>query len=100
MSSPAPTGSGKSTTLARVVDEINQVHEKMISYSEDPVEYLHRSKKSAIVQREIGVDAHSFSEALVAAMRQDHNVIMMRGNSLTMPRLTAALSRSDRSPCL
>ncbi len=72
-----PTGSGKSTTLARIIDEINQVHNKMIVTVEDPIEYLHRSKKSAIVQREIGMDATSFSDSLVAAMRQDPDVIMI-----------------------
>jgi twitching motility protein PilT len=72
-----PTGSGKSTTLARILDEINQVHNKMIVTVEDPIEYLHRSKKSAIVQREIGVDATTFADSLVAAMRQDPEVIMI-----------------------
>ena len=71
------TGSGKSTTLARIIDEINRVHNKMIVTVEDPIEYLHRSKKSAIVQREIGMDALSFSDSLVAAMRQDPDVIMI-----------------------
>lgn len=72
-----PTGSGKSTTLTRIIDEINQKHDKMIITVEDPIEYLHRAKRSVIVQREIGVDALSFSEALVAAMRQDPEVIMI-----------------------
>lgn len=72
-----PTGSGKSTTLTRIIDEINKTHDKMIITVEDPVEFQHRSKRSIIVQREIGVDATSFSEALVAAMRQDPEVIMI-----------------------
>ncbi len=72
-----PTGSGKSTTLARILDEINRVHSKMIVTVEDPIEYLHKSKRSAIVQREVGVDALSFSDALIAAMRQDPDVIMI-----------------------
>lgn len=72
-----PTGSGKSTTLTRIIDEINQTHDKMIITAEDPIEYLHRAKRSIIVQREIGVDAMSFSDALVAAMRQDPEVIMI-----------------------
>ena len=72
-----PTGSGKSTTLARILDEINQVHNKMVVAVEDPIEYLHRSKKSVIVQREIGVDATTFADSLVAAMRQDPEVIMI-----------------------
>jgi len=72
-----PTGSGKSTTLARIIDEINQHHAKMIVTLEDPIEYLHRSKKSIVVQREIGQDAPSFKDGLVAAMRQDPDVIMI-----------------------
>ena len=58
-----PTGSGKSTTLSRIVDEINAVHDKMIITVEDPIEYLHRAKRSIIVQREIGVDAAVLSKA-------------------------------------
>ena len=72
-----PTGSGKSTTLARIIDEINKTHAKMIITVEDPIEFLHRPKNSVIVQREIGSDAPSFSEALVAAMRQDPEVILI-----------------------
>lgn len=72
-----PTGSGKSTTLSRIIDEINQVHEKMIVTVEDPIEYLHRTKKSVIVQRELGSDTLGFHEALVAAMRQDPDIIMI-----------------------
>lgn len=88
-----PTGSGKSTTLARVVDEINRVHNKMIVTIEDPIEYLHRSKRSAIVQRELGVDAVSFAEALKAAMRQDPDVIMIgeiRDHATAAAALSAA----------
>lgn len=72
-----PTGSGKSTTLARIVNEINQTHQKMIVTIEDPIEYLHQSRESAVIQREIGADAPSFSEALTAALRQDPEVIMI-----------------------
>lgn len=89
-----PTGSGKSTTLARIIDEINQVHNKMIVMVEDPIEYLHRSKKSAIVQREIGVDAVSFAESLVAAMRQDPEVIMI-GEIRDHDTAAAALSAAQ-----
>jgi twitching motility protein PilT len=88
-----PTGSGKSTTLARVIDEINRVHSKMIVTVEDPIEYLHKSKRSAIVQREIGVDATSFAHALVAAMRQDPDVIMIgeiRDHATAAAALSAA----------
>ncbi len=71
------TGSGKSTTLARIIDEINGTHNKMIVTIEDPIEFLHTSKKSAVVQRELGMDTLSFADALVAAMRQDPDVIMI-----------------------
>ena len=72
-----PTGSGKSTTMSRIIDEVNQVHEKMIITVEDPIEYLHKPKKSVIVQREIGPDAMTFKDALIAAMRQDPDVILI-----------------------
>jgi twitching motility protein PilT len=72
-----PTGSGKSTTLARIIDEINRTHNKMIITVEDPVEFLHVPDKSVVVQREIGQDAPSFAQALVAAMRQDPEVILI-----------------------
>ena len=72
-----PTGSGKSTTLARILHEINRAHEKMIITIEDPIEYLYRSEKSVIVQRELGEDTLGFHEALVSAMRQDPDVIMI-----------------------
>ena len=87
------TGSGKSTTLARIVDEINRVHAKMIVTVEDPIEYLHKSKRSAVVQRELGVDARSFSEALIAAMRQDPDIIMIgeiRDHATAAAALSAA----------
>ncbi len=88
-----PTGSGKSTTLARIIDEINKSYAKMIVTIEDPIEFLHTSKKSAIVQREIGSDAPSFSESLVAAMRQDPDVIMIgeiRDHATAAAALSAA----------
>jgi twitching motility protein PilT len=88
-----PTGSGKSTTLARVIDEINRAHSKMIVTIEDPIEFLHKSKRSAIVQREIGMDAVSFADALVAAMRQDPDVIMIgeiRDHATAAAALSAA----------
>ncbi len=88
-----PTGSGKSTTLARIIDEINKSYAKMIVTIEDPIEFLHTSKKSAIVQREIGSDAPSFAESLVAAMRQDPDVIMIgeiRDHATAAAALSAA----------
>lgn len=89
-----PTGSGKSTTLSRIIDEVNQVHDKMIITVEDPVEYLHKPKRSIVVQREIGVDAPSFSEALVAAMRQDPEIILI-GEIRDYATATAAISAAQ-----
>jgi twitching motility protein PilT len=89
-----PTGSGKSTTLARIIDEINKEHAKMIITIEDPIEFLHTSKNSAVIQREIGSDAPTFSEALVAAMRQDPEVIMI-GEIRDYATAAAALSAAQ-----
>jgi twitching motility protein PilT len=72
-----PTGSGKSTTLARIIEEINTRHAEMIVTIEDPIEYLFKPKRSIIVQRELGSDTLGFHEALVAAMRQDPDTIMI-----------------------
>ena len=72
-----PTGSGKSTTLAAILDQINRTRSEMIVTIEDPIELLHQNHQSIVVQREIGQDAPSFAEALVAAMRQDPDVIMI-----------------------
>lgn len=72
-----PTGSGKSTTLAAMIDEINSEYEKHIITIEDPVEYVHENKKSIIHQRELGADLHSFDEGLKAVLRQDPDVIML-----------------------
>ena len=71
------TGSGKSTTLAALIDEINSTRTAHIMTVEDPVEYLHRDNRSIVNQREIGVDTHSFSQALRAALRQDPDVILL-----------------------
>jgi len=71
------TGSGKTTTLAAMIDEINSSRTAHIMTIEDPIEYLHRDKKSVINQREIGVDTNSFSMALRSALRQDPDVILV-----------------------
>jgi twitching motility protein PilT len=71
------TGSGKSTTLAAMIDEINQTRTSHVMTIEDPIEYLHRDNKSIINQREIGVDTGSFSLALRSALRQDPDVILV-----------------------
>jgi twitching motility protein PilT len=72
-----PTGSGKSTTLAAMVDHINQNESKHIITIEDPVEFVHRSKKSLINQREVGKNTHSFAKALRSALREDPDVILV-----------------------
>jgi twitching motility protein PilT len=71
------TGSGKSTTLAAMVDEINQTRTTHVMTIEDPIEYLHRDNRSIINQREIGVDTNSFAFALRSALRQDPDVILV-----------------------
>jgi len=71
------TGSGKSTTLASIVDMINRKHRHHILTIEDPIEYLHRDKKSIVNQREIGLDCPSWSDALRGAVREDPDIILV-----------------------
>jgi twitching motility protein PilT len=88
-----PTGSGKSTTLAAMIDEINRNRSDHIITIEDPIEFLHRHKKCIVNQREIGADAPSFAAALRAALRQDPDVVLlgeMRDLETTSTALTAA----------
>jgi twitching motility protein PilT len=72
-----PTGSGKSTTLASLINYINENYHKHIITLEDPIEYLHFHKKSEVNQREIGADVLSFAEGLRAALREDPDVILV-----------------------
>lgn len=72
-----PTGSGKSTSLASMIDYLNNTASKHIITLEDPIEYLHRHKRSLIVQREIGFDTNSFQNGLRASLRQDPDVILV-----------------------
>ena len=72
-----PTGSGKSTTLAAMIDEINRTREQHVVTIEDPIEVLHTDRKSSVSQREVGLDTRSFSEALRRALRQDPDVILI-----------------------
>src|SRR5919109_631818 len=72
-----PTGSGKSTTLAALIDEINRNRSEHILTIEDPIEFVHRHKKCIVNQREIGPDATSFANALRAALREDPDVILL-----------------------
>ena len=72
-----PTGCGKSTTLAAMINEINKDFSKHIVTIEDPIEYLFKNKKSIIHQREIGIDLHSFDDGLKSILRQDPDIIMI-----------------------
>jgi twitching motility protein PilT len=87
------TGSGKSTTLAAMIDRINSTRSGHIVTIEDPIEFLHRDKKAFVTQREVDVDTRSFAEALRGALRQDPDVILvgeMRDLETTSTALTAA----------
>ena len=87
------TGSGKSTTLAAIIDHINATRNCRIVTIEDPIEFLHRDRRAFITQREIDVDTRSFAEALRGALRQDPDVILvgeMRDQETVETALTAA----------
>lgn len=88
------TGSGKSTTLASVIDEINNNYNYHILTIEDPVEYLHKHKKSLVTQREISEDALSFSSALKSALREDPDVIMV-GEMRDLETMAIALNAAE-----
>jgi len=88
-----PTGSGKSTTLAAMINEINTMYAKHIITIEDPIEFVHRHKKSLISQREVGRDTKSFLNALKASLREDPDVILigeMRDKETIAAAITAA----------
>ncbi|MFM7185245.1 MAG: type IV pilus twitching motility protein PilT [Planctomycetota bacterium] len=89
-----PTGSGKSTTLASLIDFINQNYDHHIITIEDPIEFYHYSKKSTVNQREIGTDVPSFSEALRRALRQDPDVILV-GELRDLETMEAAISAAE-----
>ena len=87
------TGSGKSTTLAAIIEEINSNRTLNIMTIEDPIEYLHRDKRSIVGQREVGIDTPSFAQALRSALRQDPDVILvgeMRDHETVETALLAA----------
>src|SRR5687767_6897835 len=87
------TGSGKSTTLAAMIDHMNETTSKHIVTIEDPIEFLHRDKRSIINQREVGQDTHSFKRALRRVLRQDPDVILigeMRDEETVHTALSAA----------
>jgi twitching motility protein PilT len=89
-----PTGSGKSTTLAAVVDEINRTRDDHIMTIEDPIEFLHRHKRCIVNQREIGPDATSFAEALRGALRQDPDVILL-GEMRDLETISTAITAAE-----
>src|SRR6266481_3954464 len=89
-----PTGSGKSTTLAAIIDEINRKRSEHILTVEDPIEFVHKHKKCIVNQREIGPDAISFAEALKAALRQDPDVILV-GEMRDLETISTALTAAE-----
>lgn len=86
-----PTGSGKSTTLAALIDHINSHQQKNIITIEDPIEFPHKHKRSVIQQREVGVDTHSFAAALKSVLRQAPDVILV-GEMRDYETIKAALT--------
>lgn len=89
-----PTGSGKSTTLASMIDVINTERDCHIITVEDPIEFYHSHKHSIITQREVGVDVPSFSEALRRALRQDPDVILV-GEMRDLETISAAITAAE-----
>ncbi len=89
-----PTGSGKSTTLAALIDEINRKRSEHILTIEDPVEFVHRHKHCIVNQREIGPDAVSFAEALRAALREDPDVILL-GEMRDLETISTAITAAE-----
>lgn len=89
-----PTGSGKSTTLASMINTINQTRGEHIITVEDPIEHLHRHKKSIIEQREIGTDTESFVAALKYVLRQDPDVILI-GEMRDLETIESALTAAE-----
>ncbi|MDR0993732.1 MAG: type IV pilus twitching motility protein PilT [Verrucomicrobiota bacterium] len=89
-----PTGSGKTTTLASMLNIINQERDCHIITIEDPIEYYHQHKKSIVTQREIGVDVPSFKEALRRALRQDPDVILV-GEMRDLETMEAAITAAE-----
>lgn len=89
-----PTGSGKSTTLAAMIDSINQTKNHHIITIEDPIEYVHQHKKSMINQREVGDDVSAFATALRSALREDPDVILV-GEMRDLETISAAITAAE-----
>jgi twitching motility protein PilT len=90
-----PTGSGKSTTLAAIIDQINETRPLHIITIEDPIEFVHPNKKCLVHQREIGTHAKSFAEALKAAGREDPDLILV-GEMRDLETIQMALSAAEK----
>ncbi|MDQ2681468.1 MAG: PilT/PilU family type 4a pilus ATPase [Candidatus Eremiobacteraeota bacterium] len=89
-----PTGSGKTTAMAAVIDRVNQTQSKHIITIEDPVEYQHESKRSIVSQREVGSDVSTFAEAIVGALRSDPDIVLV-GEMRDGPTMKAALTAAE-----
>lgn len=89
-----PTGSGKSTTLAAMIDYVNQHTKKHIITLEDPIEYIHEHKESVIQQREVGFDTKDFSNGLRAALRQDPDIILV-GEMRDLETISTAITAAE-----
>lgn len=89
-----PTGSGKSTTLAALIDKINTEKARHIITIEDPIEFTHKSKRSVIAQREVHYDTYSFSAALRSALRQDPDVVLI-GEMRDLETISAAITIAE-----
>jgi twitching motility protein PilT len=89
-----PTGCGKSTTLATIIDTINRERSCHIITLEDPIEYLHRHNRSIVNQREVGLDTDSFASALRAALRQDPDVILL-GEMRDLETISTAITAAE-----
>ena len=89
-----PTGSGKSTTLASIIDRINSMREVHVITLEDPIEYLHNHKKAMVNRREVGLDTHSYSNALRAALREDPDVILV-GEMRDLETISTAITAAE-----
>jgi twitching motility protein PilT len=89
-----PTGCGKSTTLANMLDHINRTRECHVMTIEDPIEYLHRHRKAMINQRELGSDTYAFPDALRAVLREDPDVVLV-GEMRDLETISAALTIAE-----
>ncbi|MFK3938999.1 type IV pilus twitching motility protein PilT [Alkalihalobacillus sp. NPDC078783] len=89
-----PTGSGKSTTLAAMIDQVNRTEAKHIITLEDPIEYLHRHQKSVVNQREVGFDTKNFTNGLKGCLRQDPDIILV-GEMRDLETISTAITAAE-----